>query len=36
VELPDFVGSGTAESYLNRPGIVELREMDEQFYVAWP
>ncbi|CAL1140009.1 unnamed protein product [Cladocopium goreaui] len=24
----------TAESYLNRPGIVELREMDEQFYVV--
>lgn len=24
----------TAESYLNRPGIAELREMDEQFYVV--
>eukprot|EP00435_Cladocopium_sp_Y103_P026007 s2272_g6.t1 len=32
--LTKAFGSGTAESYLNRPGIVELREMDEQFYVV--
>lgn len=25
---------GTAESYLNRPGVAELREMDEEFYVV--
>ena len=24
----------TAESYLNRPGVVELRELDQQFYVV--
>lgn len=25
----------TAESYLNRPGIVKLRQVDERFYAPW-